>query len=169
MNLCSAIGIRETAHYETKFKANADDLLLGKRYEDAILQGTYCTDIHHPDDNGITFKDLDGRLDICYGKGGKRIHGNWRKDMGLDDNYARFYQIPFATLVLNRWQNVIPAGRMVNADEGAFGALRVMINANQMGEAAGTACALCLDMDVSVQSLDGIRVREALRKGGSAL
>ena len=169
VNLCSAIGIRETAHYETKFKANADDLLLGKRYEDAILQGTYCTDIHHPDDNGITFKDLDGRLDICYGKGGKRIHGNWRKDMGLDDNYARFYQIPFATLVLNRWQNVIPAGRMVNADEGAFGALRVMINANQMGEAAGTACALCLDLDVPVQSLDGIRVREALSKGGSAL
>lgn len=169
VNLCSAIGIRETAHYETKYKANADDLLIGKRYEDAILQGTYRTDIHHPDDNGITFKELDGSLDICYGKGERRIHGNWRKDMGLDDNYARFYQIPFSTLVLEKWQNVIPAGRMVNADEGAFGALRVMINTNQMGEAAGTACALCLDKNIPVQSLDGKYVREALRKGGSAL
>jgi len=169
VNLCSAIGIRETAHYETKYQANADDLLLGKRYEDAILQGTYRTDIHHPNDNGITFKELDGSLDIEYGKGGKHIKGNWRKDMGLDDNYARFYQIPFSTLVLERWRNVIPAGRMVNADEGAFGALRVMINTNQMGEAAGTACALCLDKNIPVQLLDGKYVREALRKGGSAL
>ena len=169
VNLCSAIGIRETAHFETKYQANADDLLLGKRYEDAILQGTYRTDIHHPNDNGITFKELDGSLDIEYGKGGKHIKGNWRKDMGLDDNYARFYQIPFSTLVLEKWQNVIPAGRMVNADEGAFGALRVMINTNQMGEAAGTACALCLDQNVTMQQLDGKRVREALRKGGSAL
>ena len=91
------------------------------------------------------------------------------KDMGLDDNYARYYQIPFSTLVPEKWQNVIPAGRMVNADEGAFGALRVMINTNQMGEAAGTACALCLDQNVTMQQLDGKCVREALRKGGSAL
>lgn len=169
VNLCSAIGIRETAHYETRFKANADDLLLGKRYDDAILQGTYRTDIHHPDDNGITFKELDGSLDICYGKGERRIHGNWRKDLGLDDDYARYYQIPFSTLVLEKWENVIPAGRMINADEGAFGALRVMINTNQMGEAAGVACALCLDQNTSMQALDGRLVRAALRKGGSAL
>ena len=169
VNLCSAIGIRETAHFETKYQANANDLLLGKRYEDAILQGTYRTDIHHPNDNGITFKELDGSLDICYGKGEKRITGNWRRDMGLDDNYARYYQIPFSTLVPEKWQNVIPAGRMVNADEGAFGALRVMINTNQMGEAAGTACALCLAHNVTMQQLDGKAVRMALRKGGSAL
>ena len=169
VNLASSIGIRETVHYATKWKANADDLLLGKRYEDAILQGTYRVDQHHPDDNGITFKELDGSLDVFYGKGGKRVHGNWRRDMGLDEHYARFYQIPFPVLVLERWRNVIPAGRMVNADEGAFGALRVMINTNQMGEAAGAACALCLDKNIPLQSLDGRQVREALRKGGSAL
>jgi hypothetical protein len=79
------------------------------------------------------------------------------------------HSIPFSTLALEKWQNVIPAGRMVNADEGAFGALRVMINTNQIGEATGTACALCLDKNTSVQELDGKLVREALRKGSSAL
>ena len=61
------------------------------------------------------------------------------------------------------------AGRMMHADDGAFGALRVMINTNQMGEAAGTACALCLDQGKTVQALDGRDVRKALIAGGSAL
>lgn len=169
VNLCSAIGIRETAHYSSRYRATTDDLLMGARFDDAILQGTYRVDIHHPDDNGITFKELDGSMDVCYGKGGKTVHGNWRRDMGLDENYSRFYQIPFQTLVLESWQNVLPAGRMINAEEGAFGALRVMVNTNQMGEAAGVAAALCLDQNTSVQSLDGISVRKALARGGSAL
>lgn len=169
VNLCSAIGIRETAHYDSQYKATTDDLLIGARFDDAILQGTYRVDIHHPDDNGITFKELDGSMDTCYGKGGKTIHGNWRQDAGLDGNYSRFYQIPFRALVLEKWKNVIPAGRMINAEEGAFGALRVMVNTNQMGEAAGSAAVLCIDQHVSVQELDGVEVRKALARGGSAL
>lgn len=169
VNLCSAIGIRETAHYDSQYKATTDDLLIGARFDDAILQGTYRVDIHHPDDNGITFMELDGSMDTCYGKGGKTIHGNWRQDAGLDGNYSRFYQIPFRALVLEKWKNVIPAGRMINAEEGAFGALRVMVNTNQMGEAAGSAAVLCIDQHVSVQELDGVEVRKALARGGSAL
>lgn len=72
-------------------------------------------------------------------------------------------------LVQEHWRNVIPAGRMVNADAAAYGALRVMINTNQLGEAAGTAAYLCLDQNCSVQKLNGVQVRKQLIKGGSAL
>ena len=34
------------------------------------------------------------------------------------------------------FDNLITAGRMIDADAGAFGALRVMVNMNQSGEAA---------------------------------
>ena len=34
---CSYIGIRDTYHYKTKYRAEHMDLLLGKRYEDNIL------------------------------------------------------------------------------------------------------------------------------------
>ena len=58
---------------------------------------------------------------------------------------------------------------MVNADAGAFGALRVMVNLNQLGEAAGGAAALCLEKGETLQALDGRCVSETLRKGGSAV
>ena len=58
---------------------------------------------------------------------------------------------------------------MVNADTGAFGALRVMVNLNQLGEAAGVAAALCLEQGKPMRELDGRSVSRELRKGGSAL
>ena len=60
--MCSTIGIRETAHYVTRYQANEKDLLEGARFADAILNETYCVDIHHSQDNGITVKYLDGNI-----------------------------------------------------------------------------------------------------------
>ncbi len=58
---------------------------------------------------------------------------------------------------------------MINADEGSFGALRVMINLNQLGEAAGVAAYLSINGNKPVQNLDCINVCDYLKKGGSAL
>ena len=58
---------------------------------------------------------------------------------------------------------------MLNADSGAFGALRVMVNLNQLGEAAGCAAAACLDSQKAIFDIDGTAVRALLRKGGSAV
>ena len=58
---------------------------------------------------------------------------------------------------------------MLHADEGAFGALRVMVNLNQLGEAAGVAAYLAVNGDVAITDVDGCEVRRLLIKGGSAL
>ena len=168
-NLCSYIGIRETVHYKTKFQANEKPLLLGERYSAPIMNGTYPIDIHHANDMGITFRHLDGLEVTEYGKGTKVVQSNWRENMGLTGDYAKYYQIPFDILVGERYHNFIAAGRMLNADMSAFGALRVMVNLNQIGEAAGVAAYLAVDRSQTVQEIDGTAVTELLRKGGSAL
>lgn len=71
--LCSQIGIRETVHYETRFRANERDLLLGTGYDDTVMRGSYRVDIHHHQDHGITFKYLDGRKEVCYGKANRTV------------------------------------------------------------------------------------------------
>jgi hypothetical protein len=38
-------------------------------------------------------------------------------------------------------ENLCCAGRMIDCEREAYGALRVMVNCNQMGEAAGRAAA----------------------------
>ena len=168
-NLCSSLGVRETVHYRTRMQANETALLTGERYDAPILKGTYPVDIHHHGDGGITFKYLDGRLRTKWGKGTRTETGNWREEMGLTGEPAKYYQIPFDVLVGERYENFIAAGRMINADEGAYGALRVMVNLNQLGEAAGVAAALCCEHGTPLPSLDGRLVSETLRKGGSAV
>ena len=52
-----------------------------------------------------------------------------------------WYEMPLRALMPEKAENLICAGRMVDCEPGAFGALRVMVNCNQMGEAAGLAAA----------------------------
>ena len=58
---------------------------------------------------------------------------------------------------------------MLNADAMGFGALRVMVNLNQLGEAAGVAAYMSLNGSLPVNRIDGTKVRGLLAKGGSAL
>lgn len=168
-NICSYIGIRETVHYKTRFQASGMPLLLGERYDAPVLNGTYPIDIHHDKDMGITFRRLDGSETTTWGKYTRSENGNWREKMGLTGDPAQYYQVPFDVLVQEQYRNFLAAGRMINADDTGFGALRVMVNLNQLGEAAGTAAALCVDDGADVRALDGKKVTETLRKGGSAL
>lgn len=138
--LCSYIGIRETVHYKTKFKAERDDLMNGRRYESAIMNGTYPIDIHG-DDGGF-------------------------KTQKIQSDY---YQEPFELLVCESFDNFIAVGRMINADSGAFGALRVMVNLNQLGEASGVAAYMAVDSNKKLSELNGVDVRKLLKSGGSAL
>ena len=47
--------------------------------------------------------------------------------------------------------------------------LRVMVNLNQLGEAAGTAAFVSVNENKAVFDLDGTKIRKLLTKGGSAL
>lgn len=168
-NMCSYIGVRETRHYQTRFQASWLPLMTGERYDAPVLNGTYPVDIHHANDMGITFKHLNGREITEYGKCTRVVESNWREDMGLSGDYARYYQVPFDILVGEQYSNFIAVGRMLNADMSAFGALRVMVNLNQLGEAAGVAAYLCVDRTQTLQNLNPVDVTAWLRKGGSAL
>ena len=165
---CSQIGIRDTVHFRTRVQAEGMKLLVGKPEETAVLRGTYRADIHQKDGT-ISFRYLDGREETIDTHGIHRVTGDWREKDGITSPVAAWYEAPFEMLVTDRYANFLPAGRMIHADDRGFGALRVMVNLNQLGEAAGTAAALCLNSGEDVRKLDGRRVRAALREGGSAL
>lgn len=80
-----------------------------------------------------------------------------------------FYQIPYRSLVPEEAKNVFVAGRLVDADRGAYGAIRVMVNCNQTGEAAGVACALALSDGRNVKDVDTDKLRESLVQQGAVI
>ena len=142
LTLPAKIGIRETRHARCLHTLTEEELLSGRRFPDAIGNGTYPVDIHNARGGGITFRHLEK---------------------------APFYQIPYASLVPQRATNVLIAGRGMDADEGAFGAVRVMVNCNQTGQAAGVAAWLALDSGRSVAEIDTVRLRETLKRQGAAI
>lgn len=164
----SLAGVRETRHFKTKYTACGHDMLLGKHYDDAILNGTYRIDVHD-DDGSVKFYYLNGQTVKMKGASRNNIYGDWRHDEGITGEPAKYYQVPFSMLVQEKYRNIIAAGRMINADKMAYGALRVMVNLNQIGEAAGVAAYIALSEENAVWQLDGKKVRKTLADGGSAL
>ena len=92
--------------------------------------------------------------------------GRWRPEQ---DDWPTFYQVPYRCLVPRGATNVLAAGRLIDADRGAYGAIRVMVNCNQTGEAAGVAASLALDSGCSVAEVDTGALRRTLAKLGAAV
>lgn len=141
--LPAKIGIRESRHVRALHQLTVDEVLAGKRFPDAIANGTYPIDVHSASGAGVKFRYL--------------------------DEAVQFYQVPYASLVPRSAKNVLVAGRSLDADEQSFGAVRVMVNCNQMGEAAGAAAWLALDSGSDAATVDTAKLRESLKKHGAAV
>ncbi|MFO7871189.1 MAG: FAD-dependent oxidoreductase [Kiritimatiellia bacterium] len=165
-DLAASIGARETRRIVCNYRLTGDDVLRGKRFEDAIANGSYRVDIHHADGPGITFRYLNGTEVVIPERGMPGVRGRWRDPLPEDPT---FYQIPWRCLLQDRFGNLVPAGRMLDSDKQAFSAARVMVNTNQTGEAAGVACALALQKNKMVQELDPSDIRKTLSDGGSVI
>jgi hypothetical protein len=130
-----------------------------------VANGSYRVDVHHSNKPGLTFRYLDG-TEVYSVPGRKPIGGRWREPRDKDPT---FYQIPYRSLVPRGSKNVLVTGRLVDADRGAFGAVRVMVNGNQTGEAVGTASYLAMNSGVDVADVDTAKLRRTLAEGGSVI
>jgi glycine/D-amino acid oxidase-like deaminating enzyme len=162
-DLSASIGTRETRRFRAEHQLTEHEVLHGERFPDAIANGTYRVDIHYPEGGGHIFRYLDGREVSTRHDG--RVWSRWRDEA---DSYPLFYQIPYRSMVRRDCPNLIMSGRMIDADQGAYGAIRVMITMNQTGEAAGEAAALAMDGTPTWQ-VDASALRERLSAGGSII
>ena len=161
--LAAQIGIRETRHAQCLHTLTEHEVLHGARFDDAIANGTYRVDIHHDDRPGVTFRYLDGREEY-HTPGRPKVTGRWREQ---GEECATFYQVPYRSLAPPDAANLLVAGRIIDADRGAYGAVRVMVNCNQTGEAAGAAAWLALDQNRDARRLDTAELRRVLIEHGA--
>ena len=163
--LPSRIGLRESLHVRCQYQLTGADVLSGQRFPDAIANGSYRVDIHHPDRPGITLRYLDGHEEY-WRPGCPSQISRWRAETPTNPTY---YQIPFRSLVPGTVPNLIVAGRMLDADPIAFGAVRVMVTMSQTGEAAGVAAWLALQAGTAIADVNPGRLRRELAAGGSIM
>ncbi|MEO6907159.1 MAG: FAD-dependent oxidoreductase [Abditibacteriaceae bacterium] len=163
--LPSRIGLRESRHVRCEYQLTGDDILHGRRFPDAIANGSYPSDTHHQDKPGITLRYLDG-TEVYNHPGQPSVCGRWRKETVENPT---FYQIPFRSMLPGTHPNLLIAGRMVDAEPPAHAAIRVMVNMNQTGEAAGVAAYLAMNGNGDVRKLDVDKLRSTLAQGGSII
>ncbi len=143
--LCSGstIGVRESRHVIGEYRLTAEDCLEGRVPDDSILLASNSVDVH-------------GRFGPMSNEYVAIRNGNW-------------YGVPYRCLVPLKVENLLVAGRCLSADAEADGAVRVMPPAMAMGQAAGTAAALCAASGTSPRALDPVPLLAALREHGAFL
>ncbi len=134
------IGIRETRRIVGKYVMTAADILGCGRFEDAIAVASYPLDLHHPQGGGCTLE--------------------WCGDC---------YDIPYRSLIPEKIENLIVAGRCISTTHEAMSAIRVMAPCMAMGEAAGRAAKLAIRAGVLPSQLDVAELRAELIVKGAFL
>jgi len=138
----SHVGIRESRHIKGEYRLLADDLLEAKVPEDSVFLAANSVDVH--------------------GRFGPKSN----EYVPINGSY---YGVPYRSLVPVKIENLLIAGRCVSADSTAAGAIRVMPPCMAMGQAAGTAAAICVKNGCTPRKLDAQKLRDVLKNNGVCL
>ena len=80
-----------------------------------------------------------------------------------------YYSIPYEVMYCEKYTNLFVTGRCVSASFEAQAAIRTTPTTAALGQAAGTAAALCIEEKVRPADLRRSLLREALLAGGAIL
>jgi len=79
------------------------------------------------------------------------------------------YEIPYRCLLPQKVEGLIVAGRCISSDQQSYESWRAMAPVMCIGEAAGTAAALCIETKKSPKELDVSMLRERLIRQGAEI
>jgi len=134
------IGIRETRRVIGEYVLTRDDLLGAAKFEDSVGCSTAWIDIHNPGGEGV-------------------LH-----DYIIKDDW---YEIPYRSLVVKGFNNLLVAGRCMSATHEAQGGIRAIPTCIVSGQGAGVAAALAASKRVSTQDIDIKELQRALISQGA--
>lgn len=121
---------RETRRLLGDYILKQDDAQSGRLFPDRVAYGGWPLDVHHP--QGI-FSGPEGPY-YC-------------------NPHVPIYTIPFRCLYSANIRNLLFAGRDISVTHIALGTVRVQATLSLLGQAVGTAAAMCLERDLTPREL----------------
>jgi len=134
-SVAPGLGIRETRRITGKYILTQEDVLQGRKFEDAICRCGWPIEDHTNDLETIKLF-LPG-----------------------DD----YYQIPYRTLAPVEIDNLLIAGRCISATHAAHASVRVMGACLATGQAAGTGAAISITDGVKTRNVNAEQLQKKLR------
>lgn len=133
------LGQRETRRIQGDFVLTGDDLRAVKRFDDDVFLAGSSIDMHEATSG--TYVPAQGEA----------------------------YGVPYRVLLPRKVKNLLVAGRSVSMDREALAALRVMPPVFAMGQAAGTAAAICVSDDCDPAKINISSLQSMLKTDGVVL
>jgi hypothetical protein len=133
------LGVRESRRIMGDYVLNAEDLIAGRVFDDAVAMGGYHIDIHRP-------------------------AGTW-----VDSHNVRTYTIPLRSLIARGVEGLMMAGKCLSATHEAVASTRVVPICMAQGQAAGTAAALAVKRGVSVRDVPTSLLQDTLVAQGAEI
>ncbi len=136
--VCSIPGRRESRRFMGDYILNQNDMLEYRHFEDTVAYGGWSLDEHNP--GGIE----------NLGEPASYFH----------DRFAQLYEIPYRCLYSKNIANLSLAGRNVSVTHIALSSTRIISTCAMMGQAAGTAAALCVQKGINPRELGQRHISE---------
>ena len=133
-------GVRETRHIKGEHVLTGEEYLNAVHFEDAVSRGAHPIDIHTA---GDTTQKCQFLKNAAY--------------------------IPYRSLIVPGFDNLLVAGRCFSADQVASASVRVQASVMGLGQAAGCAAAQCACAGTSVHKADVHTLQAMLRKWGALI
>lgn len=159
------LGIRESRRIIGEYKLTAEDLVLARKFPDAIARDTHGFDIHNPISHLPHIKHTKlmepKEPAVCF----PDKHGGYRAYL----KPGEYYEIPYRCLVPLKVENLLVAGRCISTDFEAQSGTRLIMTCLTMGQAAGTAASLAIKEKTTPRNLDINLLRKTLVEQGVGL
>ena len=139
LEIAPMLGIRESRRIMGDYVLNAEDLIAGRVFDDAVGMGGYHIDIHRP-------------------------AGTW-----VDSHNVRTYTIPLRSLIARDVDGLMMAGKCLSATHEAVASTRVIPICMAQGQAVGTAAALAVKRGGSVRQVPTALLQDTLVAQGAEI
>lgn len=139
VSLATHIGVRESRRVRGEYYLTRAEAEAFAKFDDGICRCRYPIDIHNPAGTGTELVAFPA--------------GEW-------------YEIPYRCLVPLGVDNLLIGGRPISVDHAVHSSMRVMPPACTVGQAAGVAAAMAVELGRPPRRLDGVAVKRALLEQG---
>lgn len=133
-------GYRESRRIQGVHILTGEEILSRTAFADTVALTAHPVDVHHATDT---------RQDVQF--------------------LEREGCIPYRSLILKDFPNLIVGGRCISADRNAFASVRVQAPVMAIGQAAGTAAALSTSTNIPANSLNPEPLRHILARQGAII
>lgn len=142
MSTASYVGVRETRHIMCDYVLNEDDLSSGRVFDDWVVRDAY----------------------YIFGAHNLTGSGADESQQMNKDREVKPYTIPYSSLTVKGFDNLLVAGRAISGTHLAHSSYRVMPICMATGDGAGVGAALASKKDGNVRKVDVKEIQKILEK-----